>query len=124
LLGLIGAVSLLLASVGLFAVVSFSVGQRVREIGLRIALGAAGRDVSSLFVRDGMRLTVIGIAAGAALSVIMARMIAAQFVGLSVARAPLFLVVAVLLGIVTLVATWIPARRAAAIDPMAALRSD
>jgi predicted permease len=124
LLGLIGAASLLLASVGLFAVVSFSVGQRVREIGLRMALGAAGRDVSALFLRDGLRLTVFGVAAGAAISVIMARTIAAQFAGVSVARASMFLGVGALLGIVTLVATWIPARRAAAIDPMAALRSD
>lgn len=124
LLGLIGAVSLLLASVGLFAVVSFSVGQRVREIGLRIALGAAGRDVSTLFLRDGVRLTLIGITAGAVLSVFMARTVAAQFVSVSVLRASLFLVVAALLGLVTLVATWIPARRAARTDPMLALRSE
>jgi predicted permease len=124
LLGLIGAVSLLLASVGLFAVVSFSVGQRVREIGLRMALGAAGRDVSSLFLRDGVRLTLIGVAAGAVLSVFMARTIAAQFVSVSVVRASLFLAVAALLGFVTLAATWIPARRAALVDPMVALRSE
>lgn len=73
---------------------------------------------------DGVRLTLVGIAAGAALSVFMTRTIAAQFVSVSVVRASLFLVVAALLGIVTLVATWIPARRAARIDPMLALRSE
>jgi predicted permease len=124
LLGAIGALAMFLATIGIYAVVAFSVGQRVREIGLRIALGAVGSDVTSMFVRDGARLTALGLGIGLALAGIAGRAVSTQFLGVSVMDAATFVIVAALLGSVALVATWIPARRAAAVDPMIALRAE
>ena len=120
-----GAVALFLAAVGLYAVISFAVSQRIREIGIRTALGAARRQVVNLFLFRGLRLCVAGLVVGLTLSVIAVRlMTAAQgdeppdgLLGLS------GLVAAVVIG-VALLATWIPARRAAQIDPLHALRTE
>ena len=120
-----GAVALFLSAIGLYAVVAFAVRQRVREIGIRTALGADGQQVVRWFLMRGFRLSVTGMAVGLSLSVIVVRLIAAMqgddppsgILGLAAVIACLAIAVA-------LVATWIPARRAAAIDPLVALRVD
>ena len=124
LLGLIGGISLLLATVGIYAVIAFAVGQRTREIGIRVALGAANQDVSRLFVRDGARLAGIATVIGLGLAALVARTVAAAFAAVSVASPAMTLGIAVLLGAVAIVATWVPARRAAMIDPVIALRAE
>ena len=118
-----GALALLLSAIGLYAVVAFAVGQRVREIGIRTALGAGSRQVVRLFVRSGLRLCLFGLVIGLALAIGGGRVISAVegkeppagILGLSA------LVAVFVLG-VALLATWIPARRAARIDPLEALR--
>ena len=118
-----GAVALLLSAIGLYAVVAFAVGQRVREIGIRTALGAESRQVVRLFVRSGLRLCLLGLGLGLGLGIAGARVIAAAqgnepptgILGLST-------LVAVFVIGVALLASWIPARRAARIDPLEALR--
>jgi predicted permease len=118
-----GALALLLSAIGLYAVVAFAVGQRVREIGIRTALGAGNRQVVTLFVQRGLRLCLLGLAVGLALGIGGARAIAAVegneppagLLGLAA-------LVAVFVTGVALVASWIPARRAARVDPLEALR--
>jgi predicted permease len=121
-LGGFGALALLLASIGVYGVLAFSVIQRTREIGIRIALGARRRDVVSLFVERGMRLTLIGVGIGVALSVALSKLLQGMLFGLTPTDAATFLGVALLLGGVALLASWFPARRAARVDPMQALR--
>jgi predicted permease len=121
--GGVGALALLLSAIGLYAVVAFAVGQRVREIGIRTALGAEGRQVVRLFVGRGLRLCLVGLVLGLALGIGGARVIAA--VGGNeppVGTLGLSALVAVFVVAVALLASWIPARRAARIDPLEALR--
>jgi putative ABC transport system permease protein len=118
-----GALALLLSAIGLYAVVAFAVGQRVREIGIRMALGAETRQVVRLFVRRGLRICLVGLVIGLALGIGGVRVISAVegkepptgTLGLSA-------LVAVFVIGVALLASWIPARRAACIDPLEALR--
>jgi putative ABC transport system permease protein len=124
LLGIIGALAVSLASLGLYAVIAFSVGQRNREIGIRIALGAAQRNVVQLFVRQGLRLAIVGLMIGIALSAALARVLASAFVGVASTSVATFGAIAALVVAVAMLASWIPARRAAAVDPMVALRSE
>ena len=118
-----GALALLLSAIGLYAVVAFAVGQRVREIGIRTALGAGSRQVVGLFARSGLRLSLFGLVIGLALGILGGRAIAA-----AEGREPsaeifgLAALVAVFVIGVALLASWIPARRAARIDPLEALR--
>ncbi len=121
-LGAFGGLALLLASIGVYGVMAFSVIQRTKEIGIRIALGARRHDVISLFVGRGMRVTLIGITIGVALSLGVSRLLQGLLFGLSPTDAGTFMGVAALLTVVALLACWIPARRAARVDPMQALR--
>jgi predicted permease len=124
LLGIIGALAVVLAGVGLYAVIAFAVGQRTREIGIRIALGAVQRQVVRLFVGEGLRLACIGLVVGLALAAGVAKLLSSVFLGVTSSDALTFVAVAALVGGVALLASWIPARRAAAVDPMTALRSE
>jgi predicted permease len=124
LLGIFGGLSLSLAAVGIYAVMAFTVGHRRREIGVRIALGAVEREVVSLFVRRGLRVTVVGTVIGLALAGIMAKVLSTVFLGVSTTDAIPFAAVTLLLGGVATLASWIPARRAARVDPVNALRSE
>jgi putative ABC transport system permease protein len=122
LLSIFAWLAMLLATVGLYGVMSYTVAQRVREIGIRMALGAQKHDVLKLFVRQGMSLAALGILLGTIVSVALTRLISGLLYGVS-ARDPLVLLgVAVLLGSVALAANYFPARRAARVDPMVALR--
>jgi predicted permease len=119
-----GLLGLLLASMGLYGVVSYVVSQRTREIGVRMALGARGLDILRLVVRDGLKLTLIGLALGLLVSLGCAAILAKVLYGLTPAATPVFAAVIVLLAGVATLACYLPARRATKVDPMVALRCD
>ena len=124
LLGGLAAAGLLLAALGLYGVLAYSVGQRTGEIGLRMALGARHRDVLALVVRDGARLAAAGLALGAAGAWALTRVLASTLYEVSPTDPLTFGGAGLLLGCVALLACWIPARRATRIQPMAALRCE
>jgi len=124
LLGVFGSVALLLAVIGLAGVVSYSVSQRTNEIGVRMALGANRFSVVRLIVRQGMRLTLIGMAIGLALAFAATRLLAGLLYGIKPADPATFAGVSVLLAAVALLSCYIPARRAASTDPTNALRAE
>jgi cell division protein FtsX len=120
-----GVVALLLSAIGLYAVVSFAVGQRVREIGIRTALGADERRILRMFIRQGVSLSLAGVVIGLTLSLAVARLMAAVSVGgQPPGTAAVAGMVALVVTGVALLATWIPARRATRVDPLAALRME
>jgi putative ABC transport system permease protein len=124
LLGVFAAAAMLLAAVGIYGVMSYAVTQRTREIGLRIALGARARDVIGMVVGRGMLLTSIGGAAGLGLSLTLTRLMSGLLFGVGVKDPLTFVSVSGLLAVVALLACYIPARRAAKVDPMVALRTE
>ena len=123
LLGAFGVVALLLAAVGLYGVVAFAVAQRTREIGIRVALGAQSGEVLGLMLRQGMTLAGIGLLVGVPLAAVVAKLVSGLLVGTGAADPLVFVGAAGLLALVTLVASYVPARRASRVDPMLALRS-
>ena len=123
-LGVFGAVAALLAAFGLYGVMSYVVSQRTAEIGIRIALGARSRDVRILVVRRALALTLIGLGLGFVGAVAATRALAAFLVDVSPTDPATLLSVGVLFTTVALVASWLPARRAARVDPMRALRNE
>ena len=124
LLAIFGSVALLLATIGLSGVVSYSVSQRTNEIGVRMALGADRLDVVRLILKQGMRLTAIGIACGLALSFAATRLLADLLYGIKPADPLTYVSVSLLLAVIALVSCYVPARRAASIDPMKSLRAE
>lgn len=124
LLGVFGALALALAAVGIYGVMAFSVAGRTREMGLRMAIGARGRDVVALVLREGLRVSLIGLAAGLALAVALGRVLRSQLYEVSPLDPAAFIAAAILLVAVALLACWVPARRATRIDPMEALRHE
>jgi ABC-type antimicrobial peptide transport system permease subunit len=124
LLAAFGAVALLLAVVGLSGVVSYSVSQRTGEIGVRMALGADRMDVVRLILRQGMLLTGIGIVLGLALSFAVTRLLADLLYGIKPGDPLTYVSVSLLLAAVALVSCYLPARRAASVDPMKSLRAE
>jgi len=118
------ALALLLAAVGLYAVISYLVAQRRHEIGLRMALGATGADVMRLTVGQALNLTLIGTAIGLALSVALSRLMEAGLLGIATSDVRVFVVFSTVLIAAAMLAGYLPARRAAQIDPMVALRAE
>jgi predicted permease len=122
LLSTLGGLALLLAAVGLYSVMAYSVSQRTHEMGIRMALGAEPVDVLKLVVGQGFALTLIGIGAGLAAALALTRLLASFLYGTTTTDPPTFIAVSLLLASVALLASYIPARRATKVDPMEALR--
>lgn len=122
LMSLFGAAALVLAAVGVYGLMAFSVSQRQQEIGIRRALGADASQVRRMVVFQGMRLVVIGVVAGLVASAGLARVLEAQLFAVSPHDAVVFITVPALLTAVALLAVWIPAGRASKVDPLTALR--
>jgi putative ABC transport system permease protein len=123
LLGLLGATGLVLAVVGVYGVIAYFVTQRTHEFGVRLALGASGGTVKWMVVRQGLALAAVGVVLGAILSLASTRLLATMMFGITPHDPVTFVAVALLLTIVAVCASLIPARRATRIDPLAALRS-
>jgi predicted permease len=117
-------VALLLAAVGIYGVMSYGVSQRSREFGIRIALGATSSDVVALVLRSGTRLTLVGLAIGLAGALLITRTMNALLFGVSALDALTFIVACVVLAGSATLASWLPARRAAAVDPVVAMRAE
>jgi predicted permease len=124
LFGIFGAIGLVLAAVGLYGAVSYSVSKRTREIGIRMALGAQAASVQRLFVRQGMMLTLIAVAIGIPASFALARLFASVLYGVHTNDPATFAAVPLFLALIALIACWLPARRASRVDPQTALRSE
>lgn len=124
LLTVFGLLALGLSALGIYSVVSYTVSRRVREIGLRVALGAAKKDVMGLIVGHSMGLVSLGLLIGGVLGVGVGQLLRSQLFGISPADPLTFGAIAVLLLAVALAASWVPARRAARIDPLVALKSE
>jgi len=122
LLGIAAAVALTLAAVGVYGVVSYAVSRNTREIGMRVAIGARPRQVEAQFVRQSLVQIVAGLAVGLLLAVATTRVLAGLLYGVEPTEPTAFLLAAAVLTSVALVASWLPARRAAKVDPMEALR--
>jgi len=122
--GFLGIAGLALAGIGLYGVISFSAAQRTREIGVRVALGAGRRDVLKLVVGEGMSLVGIGMGIGLVLALIATRALTSFLFGVSPLDVFTFVVVAAVLSVTALLASYLPARRAAVVDPVVALRQE
>jgi predicted permease len=122
LMGALGLICLLLAALGLYSVMSYSVSQRRQEIGIRMAMGARPGDVVGMVVRQGMKLAIMGLATGAVVAFGVTRLVSSMLVKVDGTDPAVFGGAALFLGSVAFIACWLPARRATGIDPMTALR--
>ncbi len=124
LLGWLGAVALGLAAMGVYGVMAYAVGQRTQEFGVRMALGAATLDLLELVLRQGLALTAIGVGVGLLLALAATRPLASFLYGVHPYDPAIFIAVPLVLALVSVLACWLPARRAARVDPIVALRAE
>ena len=122
LLSIFGGLALVLASVGIYGVISYAVSQRTREIGVRMALGARPADVLRMILTEGLKLVAVGVALGIAAALLLTRLLEGMIYGVSMRDPLIFVVVNLLLVTVSLAACYVPARRAMRVDPLIALR--
>jgi ABC-type antimicrobial peptide transport system permease subunit len=121
---LIAVVAVVLAAIGIYSVVAWAVAQRTREVGIRLALGASPDAVVTRLIRQGLMPVAIGVGLGLVVSFGLARVLASQLAQIKSYDPITYLLVSLFLGVVALLACWLPARRAARVDPMTALRTD
>jgi putative ABC transport system permease protein len=124
LLAVFAVVALALAAVGIYSVISYSVTQRTQEVGVRMALGAQPGDVIRLILKQGLALTLIGVAAGVLGALAAARVMFGLLYGVTATDPATFVAISLLLAIVAMLACYLPARRAARVEPIAALRHE
>jgi putative ABC transport system permease protein len=124
LLGAFALLALTLAAIGIYGLIAYSVGQRTHEIGIRMALGARSQDVLRMVLGEGMKMTAIGGIVGLALALPLPRLFDALFFDLHVSEPAVYLIVVVAILLVAMLATYVPARRAARVEPMSALRQE
>jgi ABC-type antimicrobial peptide transport system permease subunit len=124
LIGTFAVLALVLATVGLYGVLALIVGQRRREIGVRLALGATPRAVVRMLLGEGARMAAVGVVLGLAGALALTRVLRSLLYGISSTDAATFVAAAVFVAAVALAATWVPARRAARVDPRTALASE
>ncbi len=124
LFAVMGGLALALASVGIYGLMAYSVGQRTHELGIRMALGAGTRDILGLIVGNGVKLAAIGVGAGSLVTLALARPMSQFLSGVTSADPFTFAGIAALLCGVSLVASYLPARRALRVDPIVSLRAD
>ena len=124
LVGLFALIALLLAAAGIFGVMSYSVTQRTQEIGIRLALGAQRGDVLRLIVGQGMRFVGTGLVLGLGGVILCTRLLQSLLFGIGATDLPTMVLVCLILGAVAFLACWLPARRAAKVNPIVALRSE
>ncbi len=123
-IGVAGSMALLLGVVGLYGVIAYSVSQRTREIGIRMALGAQSKVLTNMFVRHGLILTGIGVACGLVAAMILMRFMASILFGVSPIDPLTYIAVSAGLAATALLASYVPSRRAATVDPVDALRAE
>jgi putative ABC transport system permease protein len=121
-LGSFAILALVLAAIGIYGLVAYSVGQRTHEIGIRMALGAKSRDVQRMILWEGMKMTALGATVGLAMALPLPKTFDAMFYGLHLREPRLYFIVPTAIFLVAMLATYIPARRATRVDPMVALR--
>ena len=119
-----GGMALVLGVIGIYGVISYAVSQRTREIGIRLALGAQTGEVKRMFVRNGLMLAGAGMAVGLVAAAGLTRVMSSLLFGVSPLDAPTYAVVPILLVGATILASYLPARRAAAVDPVEALKAE
>jgi putative ABC transport system permease protein len=124
LVGAFALAALLLAALGVYGVQAYSVVQREREIGVRLALGSAPSGIRNIVLRDAGKLAAIGLAVGLIGAIAAGRLAGALLYGVNAADAPTLITVAVVLALVTLLAAWVPARRALRVDPLTSMRQE
>ena len=123
-LAIAGAMALLLGVAGIYGVISYSVSQRTREIGIRMALGAARADVQRMVVGQALRLTLLGIGLGLALAFVLTRFMQSLLFGIRPDDPPTFVGVTLILALSSAAAAWLPTARAVRVDPVVALRHE
>ena len=124
LIGIFAGMALLLAAIGIYGVISYAARQRTQEIGIRMALGAEPRAVLRLVMGEGLRLTVLGLGIGLTGALVLTRFLSSILYGVRPSDPMTFVMVALILATVALLASFMPARRATRVDPMAALRHE
>lgn len=124
LVGVFAAAALLLAALGVYGVMAYAVTQRQREIGVRLALGAEPRGIQRMILRQGGSMAAIGLLIGVALSMMLGQLLSKLLFGVTPFDVPTLVAVPAVLGSVTVIASWIPARRAMRLDPVAVIRQD
>jgi putative ABC transport system permease protein len=124
LMGLFATAAVLLAAIGLYGLIAYAVGRRTHEIGVRMAMGARGADVSRMVIRDGFRLTMVGLGAGLAAALAAAQLLRSVLFRVQPTDPFVFAAITVTIGLLSLLASYLPARRAARVDPVIALRAE